>query len=125
VAVVTPPAQSEWTLYRDRTGRNAGSWRVAHEDAAGRIAFNGSSSIREVVVVVPMAERERLREALEELAGWAAKARVHHGVEQCAGPGQSWTVWDQIQHGLEEAAEAAYAVLEGRPLPAAGQEAGG
>lgn len=63
---------------------------------------------------VPVVPRQALDEALEALAGlhtWAVEAGGHYGVEECAGPGQPATGWDEVQDGLQAAAERAREVL--------------
>jgi len=47
---------------------------------------------------------EKLVEALRELTKWAEAARGHYGIEECSGPGQSGTEWDEVQDGLRAAA---------------------
>jgi len=55
--------------------------------------------------------RQRLVEALRELTMWAEAARGHYGIEECSGPGQPSTEWDEVQDGLRSAAMFARAVL--------------
>jgi hypothetical protein len=62
------------------------------------------------------AEVERLRSALEEITKWAEAARGHYGIEECSGPGQPRTEWDEVQDGLRAAVLFAREALSG-PAP--------
>jgi hypothetical protein len=58
--------------------------------------------------------RERvlvLEEALAILTARAEDVRGHYGIEECAGPGQRATEWDEVQDGLRNAARYARGVL--------------
>jgi hypothetical protein len=57
-------------------------------------------------------EVERLREALKEVTNWAEAARGHYGIEECSGPGQGRTEWDEVQDGLRASALFAREALE-------------
>lgn len=61
--------------------------------------------------VVSREEHERVREAAASLASWAEEAGGHHGIEECAGPGQMNTEWDDVQDGLRAAAADVRAAL--------------
>ncbi len=63
------------------------------------------------------AEPPEVREALRNLCGWAEEARGHYGIEECAGPTQPATEWDEIQDGLAQAARDGRAAL----APGSGQ----
>lgn len=43
-----------------------------------------------------------LAEALIEAVALMAQARGHYGIEECAGPGQPATEWDEIQQAMKQ-----------------------
>jgi len=51
-----------------------------------------------------VADNAMLAEALRKLCDWAEAARGHYGIEECGGPGQPRTEWDEVQDGLKDAA---------------------
>jgi hypothetical protein len=58
------------------------------------------------------AEVAGLRDALREITNWAEAARGHYGIEECSGPGQERTEWDEVQDGLRASALFAREALE-------------
>lgn len=51
-------------------------------------------------LVQVMAERDRAVTALNEAVRIMKDARGHHGIEECSGPGQLATEWDDIQDAM-------------------------
>ena len=100
--------------------------RAGGETAGERLALRKHADALGVPALVE--ENERLREVLLDLVEVAEWARGHYGIEECAGPGQPATNWDDIQDELRRLARQGRAALasdSNTPTPNGGGDGAG